>query len=190
VLLLLTVVANPKRLIVATVLMIGLVAGGGPLADAIEGTQQRFADNRYPEYTFFEERGYDRILAHKEYWLLGAGEGATDRFAATTRISTAEIHSSMGTLFFCYGIVGITLFLVFLYRVAKGAPLRSIVMLAPALAYTFAHQGLRSTSAWILFGVFVAIKVSQRTTTSKPAPATAASGAPGPLALALTSPPH
>jgi hypothetical protein len=53
-------------------------------------------------------------------------------------------------------------FLAFLLRVVEGASLRSMFMLIPALSYTIAHQGLRSTPVWILFGVFVCIKQLQR----------------------------
>jgi hypothetical protein len=158
------VISNPKRLVVASAAIIALVTVGGPISDAIEGTQHRLSSNNYPQYTFFEERGYDRITANKEYWLLGAGEGGTERFIETTRIGAAEVHSSIGTIFFCYGIVGLALFVAFVYRAVEGAPFRSVLMLAPTLAYTLAHQGLRSTSAWILFGVFVAIKATQRST--------------------------
>lgn len=158
VLIALTVISNPRRIAVVIVVVLGLVAIGGPVLDAFEGTQQRLVENRYPDLNFFQERGYDRILANKQYWLLGAGEGGTARFVSTTRIGATEIHSSAGTLFFCYGLVGVALFLVFLYRVAQGAGLRSIVILAPTLIYTVAHQGLRSTPVWILFGMFVCVK--------------------------------
>lgn len=158
----LTVIANPRRIAVVGLVVVGLAAIGGPLSDALDETQQRFTANRYPQFSFFEERGYDRIFANKQYWLLGAGEGGTGRFVDTTLIGATEIHSSLGTIFFCYGIVGIGLFLAFLLRVVERAALRSMIMLIPALSYTIAHQGLRSTSVWILFGVFVCIKHSQQ----------------------------
>ncbi len=163
----LTVVANPKRLVVVALVLVGLVSVGGPIADAIDSTQQRLTANRYPTYTFLEERGYDRILANKEYWLLGAGEGGTERFVSTTRIGATEIHSSLGTIFFCYGIVGMALFLTFMYQIFRGAPIRSMLLMLPSLSYTIAHQGLRSTSVWILFGVFVGIKHIDRQAVAK-----------------------
>jgi len=165
----LTVIANPRRVVVVGLLIAGLVAIGGPLSNALDDTQQRLVANRYPQFSFFEERGYDRILGNKEYWVLGAGEGGTSRFVDTTLIGATEIHSSLGTIFFCYGIVGIALFLVFLLRVVEGSSLRSTLMLLPALSYTIAHQGLRSTPIWILFGVFACLKHLQRTA---PAPRT------------------
>jgi hypothetical protein len=158
----LTVMSNPRRIIAVGLVILGILAIGGPIANAIDNTQQRFTTERYADLTFFEERGYDRILNNKEYWLLGAGEGGTYRFAETTKIGTTEVHSSAGTVFFCYGIIGVVLFLVFLRRLAEGAGLRSTVLLLPALLYTVAHQGLRSTSLWILFGMFVCVVHAQR----------------------------
>jgi hypothetical protein len=158
----LTVISNPRRIAVVGLVILGLVAIGGPISDALDETQQRLVENRYPQFTFFQERGYDRILANKEYWLLGAGEGGTGRFAETTLIGSTEIHSSLGTIFFCYGLVGLALFLTFLARVVEGAPLRSMIILIPTFTYTIAHQGLRSTPVWILFGVFVCITHMQR----------------------------
>jgi hypothetical protein len=158
----LMIISNPKRLFAAVVVVVAVTSIGGPISEAIDGTQQRLTIDRYPQFSFFEERGYDRILRNKEYLLIGAGEGDVDRFADSTRIGAAEIHSSIGTLFFCYGIIGVSLFVVFLWRVVRGAAVRATFMLAPTLAYTIAHQGLRSTSLWILFGVFVAMKVAER----------------------------
>lgn len=164
----LTVISNPRRIAVVALMILGLVTIGGPVSDALDETQQRLVENRYPQLNFFQERGYDRILANKEYWLLGAGEGGTGRFAETTLIGSTEIHSSAGTIFFSYGIVGAVVFLVFLVRLVEGAALRSMVILIPALSYTIAHQGLRATPVWILFGVFVCIKHLQRVAPVQP----------------------
>jgi hypothetical protein len=173
-----TLISNPKQIVVVGVVILGLAAVGGPVIDAFGQTQDRLALDRYPHLSFFEERGYDRILAHKEYWLLGAGEGGTSRFADTTLIGASEIHSSAGTLFFCYGIIGVVIFVMFLSRVVEGAPLATKLILIPTLAYTIAHQGLRSTSVWILFAVFVCVKHLMR---ARAAP----SLAPGPLRAAV-----
>jgi hypothetical protein len=136
----------------------GMLSLGGPIERALETTSQRMTHDRRPQWSFFEERGYDRIENHSEYLLFGAGEGATTRFAETTIIGTHEIHSSAGTLLFAYGIVGAAMFLVFLWRVVRGAAMRSALMLLPALAYTVAHQGLRFNSLWVLVGVFIVLK--------------------------------
>jgi len=167
----LTVISSPKRLVVVVLVVVPLLAIGGPFSDALDRTQARLAEQRYPQLNFFQQRGYDRILANKEYWLLGAGEGGTSRFVETTAIGATEIHSSIGTIFFSYGIVGISLFLVFLYRVVERGALRTTIILLPALSYTIAHQGLRATLVWILFALIVCIKLMPRTDPVPAAPA-------------------
>jgi len=158
----LTMISNPRRIIVAAIVILGLVAIGGPISNAIDNTQQRLTTERYAQWNFFEERGYDRILNNKEYWLLGAGEGGTSRFKETTAIGATEVHSSAGTIFFSYGVVGVGLFAAFLWRVTERTGFRATVMLIPALSYTVAHQGLRSSSLWILFATFICICHAQR----------------------------
>jgi hypothetical protein len=162
VLFVLTIISKPRYVVAAIFVVIALAAAGGPVTEALEGTRQRMSEHRYPQYTFAQERGYDRILANKRYWLLGAGEGGTRRFAETTAFGTPEIHSSFGTVFFCYGMVGLVLFVGFLYRVAQGAPFRSQLILIPMLIYMVAHQGLRTTSVWIFLAIFVALKHMDR----------------------------
>ena len=160
----LTLIVNPRLLVVAAIAVFGMVSVGGPVKSAIEGTERRLAENRYPQYNFFEQRGYDRIYAHKEYWLLGAGEGGTSRFVDSTVIGSHEIHSSAGTIFFSYGLVGVALFLAFLARLLRGAAFRTSLLLVPPLTYTIAHQGLRASLLWILFAMFAALKHLQRET--------------------------
>jgi hypothetical protein len=181
----LTVLSNPRYVIVAAIAAFALLSVGGPIATALDTTQARMEANRYPQYSFFEERGYDRILAHKEYWFLGAGEGGTHRFAKSTAFGTPEIHSGYGTIFFCYGIVGSLMFLSYLWRVASGAALRSTLILLPMLAYMIAHQGLRTTSVWIFLALFVALKHLERTRATAAAPAPQPSPVPAPR-MALT----
>ncbi len=153
------VFANPRILIAATVLAIGLMLVGGPVTDATASLQQRVTEERNPTLSFFEQRGYDRIWANKEYLIFGAGEGNNERFASTTAIGAAEIHSSAGTILFSYGFIGLGLFILFLLRLVRGAPLRASMMLVPPLVYTVAHQGLRFTTLWVLLAMFCILKI-------------------------------
>lgn len=154
----LTIITNPRIILLMALATAGMLSLGGPIERALETTAQRLQTDRRPQWSFFEERGYDRIQNHPEYVLFGAGEGATTRFAETTIIGTHEIHSSAGTLLFAYGIVGAVMFLAFLWRTIRGAALRSSLMLLPAIAYTVAHQGLRFNSLWVLVGLFIVLK--------------------------------
>jgi hypothetical protein len=157
----LLVFANPRVLVIATILAGLLLLIGGPVTDATDALQARVNQPRNADLTFFEQRGYDRIWANKQYTVLGAGEGAGARFADTTIMGSGEIHSSAGTLLFCYGFVGVGLFIAFLLPLVRGASFRAALILLPPLEYTFAHQGLRFTMLWVLLSLFPILKIAQ-----------------------------
>lgn len=157
VLLLVLVFANPRAVIIGSLLAVALTMLGGPLADALEASQSRTLDDRHAEMGFAEERGYDRIWLYPEYLLTGAGEGDYARFVPEGE-APREIHSSLGTVVFAYGVVGVLLFGMFAFYMARGGSLRSSIMMIPALTYTVAHQGLRFTTFWVVVGAYVMLK--------------------------------
>lgn len=99
----------------------------------------------------FAGRGYDRIVNHMEYLILGAGEGAYERFNSLN--AGNELHSSIGTLLFSYGFFGSLLFAGFLYSIFARARGVIVVSFIPLLLYSITHQGLRFTTLWILLAV-------------------------------------
>jgi len=157
VLLLLLLFANPKAIIAGSLVAIGLTMIGGPISDALEFSQRRATVDRHPDVSFAEERGYERIWHHPEYLLTGAGEGDYQRFARPGQVAR-ELHSSFGTIVFSYGVIGVGLFLAFAVRAVRGSPLRTSLMLAPAVTYTIAHQGLRFTMFWVVIAAFMILK--------------------------------
>jgi len=157
VILVVTLVSNPKIVLAAIPLIAGLVLTG-PVAGAIERTERRVRVDQFPEYSFLEERGWGRIYDNPEYILVGAGEGATGRFRDSL-IGTHEIHSSAGMIIFSYGVIGAFLFLWFAWRVLQGARLGAAMMLAPIAAFTVAHHGLRDSMLWIVLSIFLMLKV-------------------------------
>ena len=153
---LIIVIATMSRLrtiIMAALVAAVLVAAVEPIGHYVERAAERFSAGE--ERSFVEERGYDRIIQHPEYWLLGAGEGGYRRFAETTAIGAHELHSSAGTLFFCYGIAGTVLFFVFLFRVGRGAGYRQILMAVAVASYGPSHHGLRVTLLWVFLALMV-----------------------------------
>jgi len=157
VLLLMLVFSNPRTIIIASLAAIGIVSIGGPVAKAIEVSQERVEHGQDARLSFSEERGYDRIWKNPEFLITGAGEGAYERFVGPGE-HRRELHSSFGTIVFGYGVVGVVLFLIFAIRAVRGAPLRLAVMLVPALIFTVAHQGLRFTMFWVVLAAFVILK--------------------------------
>jgi hypothetical protein len=112
---------------------------------------------------YLTDRGVDRMLAHPEYLIAGAGEGYHLRF----HHSKFEIHSSAATLLFSYGIVGTALFLIFLRWLSGAAGWRPTLLMVPALSYSLFHQGLRARPFWLLLaaalglGVLTAVEASR-----------------------------
>lgn len=150
--------SNP-RVIVVTALLAGLLAVvETPATTSIDKLQSRVSEDRYVGRSFFEERGYDRIYNNPIHVVLGAGEGNPARFAETTMLGAAEIHSSIGTLIFSYGIIGCLLFAAYVRRMLRGVSFRTGLMLLPPALYSMAHQGLRFTMLWVMLALFAALK--------------------------------
>ncbi|WP_445006041.1 hypothetical protein [Halomonas mongoliensis] len=98
----------------------------------------------------YGERRYDRIAAFPEYWLLGAGEGHYERFYP---FDGHEIHSTFGNLFFSYGIVGLSIFLVIIGFIFMKSPLYVSLAISGPLVYSLTHMGSRTTFFWLLLMV-------------------------------------
>lgn len=99
-----------------------------------------------------ETRGYGRIVDFAQYLALGAGEGGLYRYSSGFDTGH-ELHSTLGTILFSYGFVGLTIFAAAiwcLYRISSDG--RFLYLLPPFL-YGFTHQGLRFSFFWLLLAV-------------------------------------
>ena len=115
--------------------------------------------DRPEEITEWQYRGYDRISNHPEYLVFGAGEGGYNRF--DTFIENHEIHSSFGTIVFCYGIPGTVLFILFILSLLKKLPWFYLVYSLPLFAYGVTHMGLRFTIFWVALMMFPIIRAER-----------------------------
>ena len=109
----------------------------------------------------FAMRGYDRILRNPGYLVFGAGEGAYRHFQSV--LVGMEMHSSIGTLLFSYGVPGLLLFLLGLGRTLRVAGWSAGRYLLPALAYGVTHQGLRFSLFWVLVSLVVVVGTEEAT---------------------------
>ena len=96
-------------------------------------------------------RGYDRIWNHPEYLVLGAGEGKEDRFIS--QISGSEMHSTLVTILFSYGIVGFSLLIIWILYTVQVQRLSQILPLLIVFVYGLSHNGIRQTFLWILITI-------------------------------------
>lgn len=102
-------------------------------------------------------RGYMRFAENPTYMILiGAGEGEYRRFG-----TTFEVHSTLASIFFCYGIVGFGFFMVFLYRCFRLSPYLFSILYLPSLLYGITHNGSRFSFFWLLFAIFFWIAEEQ-----------------------------
>jgi hypothetical protein len=143
------------------------------LADSDLAAKAEARMNRQSQLSQFEYRGYDRIVEFAGHIVIGAGEGEKERFADTSRKHAIEIHSTFGTLLFSYGILGLTLFFAFLWRLTRTLSFDRYVYLAPSLAYGVTHNGLRFSFFWFMVGLLLsyAIIEGRRVAARRPVPA-------------------
>lgn len=145
-----------RTIVVMSIVFGALIFTDNPFSAAIDRAEQRITGDQ--SYSFLEERGYDRIAAFPEYWAFGAGEGAYRRFKDVSAIGSHELHSSLATLFFCYGIVGTIAFCLFLSGALSGAGARAWIIVGAGLAYGMTHQGLRFRMLWLLLAMVTTLR--------------------------------
>ena len=148
---------------VGAALVVGMLAFGfdvyteGAMSDRVQTRMDRLEGKIDVLET---ERGYHRIRAHPDYLVFGAGEGSVKRFPGYGK---SEIHSSFGNLVFSYGLAGLALFLLLLWRALRNAPVYVWPIMAAPLTYSTTHMGLRSTAFWFLV-VLVTVMYAKRRT--------------------------
>jgi hypothetical protein len=112
-------------------------------------------------------RGYLRLLDFPHYLFYGAGQGMDERFGSLDETSY-EIHSSLFSVLFYYGLAGLISFLIAVYKLFKSK--MNILLLSPLFVYGLFTYGLRSPYFWIVLGfvVFITnifdsdVKISER----------------------------
>jgi len=101
-----------------------------------------------------EGRGYYRITDNLELMAFGAGEGDFARLDRTD--DPKEFHSTPGNIIVSYGVIGVGLFLFFLFVVFRRAPLSSLAFFAPLMLYGITHNGIRGSLLWFFLALVYA----------------------------------
>lgn len=113
----------------------------------IHSMSERFAETDIGEQS--DVRGYTRILNYTEYLFFGAGQGLDMRFN-----SPVEIHSTWAGILFYYGVIGMSLFLIFIINVIKNLNIYQKILFLVPLVYSFSTFGARTVIFWILVACF------------------------------------
>lgn len=138
-----------------------ILNGGGGMVDRIANAELTTAlDQRLSGISEAHQdgdmvrRGYKRLVDNPHYLALGAGEGAYERLS--TENFTKEFHSTLGNVLMSYGIVGLTLFGLFLFAIFKNSPWTSWMYLFSIMLYGITHMGLRDSLFWIFLALVCA----------------------------------
>lgn len=143
------------------IIIIGLLVGPfalsiGTFDKLTERSSYRADFKKNTNSSELEERGYDRIFANPEYLAFGAGEGVFKRFDGRLAGLGAEMHSSVGTILFSYGIIGFLLYLIVWGLLIIGSPGITMKLCAIApLIYGFTHNGLRFSASIIAVTIVI-----------------------------------
>ena len=114
--------------------------------------EQKFSRaNGDEEMTLWQERGYDHIYLYPYYTLFGAGEGGYWRFDRAYR--QMEIHATLPSLLFCYGIIPFGFVLAWLYKKLKGQPAWVMSIYFALLLESFTLINSRQVLFWSIFAL-------------------------------------
>lgn len=113
-------------------------------------------------------RGYTRVIENPHYMIMGSGEGGYFRFGDISK--NLELHSGVGTLIFCYGIIGTGLFFLLLFNVQKRNYSYIIILFSLVLLYGVVHQNIRFTHFWVFLGICEGMRYSIKPRTKQSLP--------------------
>ncbi|MCK0109706.1 hypothetical protein MWU58_10400 [Flavobacteriaceae bacterium S0825] len=111
---------------------------------ALEYNMDRFSNNTISGNQGIGTRGFQRIGKNPQHLLFGAGEGAYERFN-----ETIELHSIFANILFCYGIIGLFLYLGAFKSFATKLSRETMAVIFPVLLFAAVHMTLRLPLFWI-----------------------------------------
>lgn len=92
------------------------------------------------------DRGYDKILKYPIYIFFGAGEGGFSRFEGCVE---NEIHATIPSLLFYYGIIPVSILLYWMYSKIKKIPKEMYLVFLALLIESFTLINQRQSLFWI-----------------------------------------
>jgi hypothetical protein len=98
--------------------------------------------------SFWEDRGYDKIIEYPVYTLFGAGQGAYDRFKLAA--TDLEIHATFPSILFYYGIVPFSILMWWVYSRVKDSHPELLIMYVALLAESLTLSNQRQTLFWMI----------------------------------------
>lgn len=106
--------------------------------------------------TIWQERGYDKIVEYPWYIIYGSGEGMYERFSNPNFIN--EIHATLPSILFYYGIIPTILLLIWMYKKIKGSPFKINIVFFAIILESFTLLNQRQSLFWIMFILIAKLK--------------------------------
>ncbi len=95
------------------------------------------------------ERGYDRIYHYPQYIFFGSGEGYNQRWQKS--FHQGELHATLPSVLFCYGIVPLIILISWMYKKIKKLPFDLLLVYIAVIAESFTLLNTRQSLFWMLF---------------------------------------
>jgi len=97
------------------------------------------------------DRGFTNLIDYPQYLLFGAGQGAYYLFSS----SNHEIHSTWFGILFYYGIIGLFLFVSFLFNIFRKLNFAEKIIFLSPMFYGFFTYNARTLVFWFLVAIFL-----------------------------------
>lgn len=111
----------------------------------------RFVEGFNERNSQAEGRGFDILLEFPQYLVFGAGQGNYGAYGTTG----LEIHSTWFGILFYYGVVGFSIFMLFLYKIFKPLSTSNKFLFLAPMFYGFTTYNARTIIFWFLLASFV-----------------------------------
>ncbi|GER60189.1 hypothetical protein ULMA_22970 [Patiriisocius marinus] len=150
-----------KELLVFIIpILLFLVFNTEQMQEDFKRIDKRFAKVEYAGKTDLVERGFMRVVDNPNMLIYGAGEGNYERFVKNESLLSSEFHSAIGSVWFSYGLAGITSFGLFLFYIFKKLRVFDLITFLPILLYNLFHNGMRFSLLCFFLALLFAISTN------------------------------
>jgi len=100
--------------------------------------------------SIWEDRGYDIIFKYPANVLYGAGEGGYNRFILATHNYGGEVHATLPSIVFYYGVIPFLLLMKWFYIKIKNSDPRILIAYTALFAESFTLLNQRQSLFWMI----------------------------------------
>ncbi len=109
--------------------------------------------------SIWQDRNIDKLYIYPIYNLFGAGQGYFGRFWKAT--SSGEVHSTILSILFCYGIIPTTTFIYWCYKNVQNSSVYFFPAFAAIIVESITLLNQRQPTFWLLFVLAYAYRVME-----------------------------